>query len=62
MSCQRDAFNFYHQILTREKISVVVNFLSQVIFVFLLFFGMVMPRANEVETKGKKNDLRSKIN
>ena len=45
----------------REKISVVVNFLSQVISVFLLFFGMVM-HANEVETKGKKNDRRSKIN
>ena len=34
------------------KIYVVVNFLSQVIFVFLLFFGMVM-YANEVETKEK---------
>ena len=32
--------------------SVVVNFLSQVIFVFLLFLGMIM-YANEVETKGK---------
>ena len=31
---------------------VVVNFLSQVIFVFLLFWGMVM-YANEVETKEK---------
>ena len=31
---------------------VVVNFLSQVIFVFLLFLGMVM-YANEVETKEK---------
>ena len=31
----------------------VVNFLSQVIFVFLLFLGMVI-YANEVETKGKK--------
>ena len=29
---------------------VVVNFLSQVIFVFLLFLGMVM-YANEIETK-----------
>ena len=29
---------------------VVVNFLSQIIFVFLLFLGMVM-YANEVETK-----------
>ena len=31
---------------------VVVNFLSQVIFGFLLFLGMVM-YANEVETKEK---------
>ena len=31
-------------------IYVVVKFLIQVIFVFLLFFGMVM-YANEVETK-----------
>ena len=33
-------------------IYVVVNFLSQVIFVFLLILGMVM-YANEVETKEK---------
>ena len=32
--------------------NVVVNFLSLVIFVFLLFLGMLM-YANEVETKGK---------
>ena len=32
---------------------VVVNFLSQVIFVFLLFWGMVM-YADEVETKEKE--------
>ena len=31
---------------------VVVNFLSQVIFIFLLFLGMVI-YANEVETKEK---------
>ena len=31
-------------------VDVVVNFLSQVIFVFLLFLGMVMC-ANEAETK-----------
>ena len=31
-------------------IYVVVNFVSQVVFVFLLFLGMVM-YANEVETK-----------
>ena len=36
---------------------VVVNFLSPVIFVFLLFFGTVM-YANEVKTKKKKNFLR----
>ena len=34
------------------SVYVVVNFLSQVIFVFLLFLGMVM-YANEVETKEK---------
>ena len=34
------------------SIYVVVNFLSQVIFVFLLFLGMAM-YANEVETKEK---------
>ena len=33
-------------------IYVVVNFLSQVIFLFLLFLGMVM-YANGVETKEK---------
>ena len=32
--------------------NVVVNFLSQVIFIFLLFLGMLM-YANEVETKEK---------
>ena len=30
-----------------------VNFLSQVIFVFLLFWGMVM-YANDIETNGKQ--------
>ena len=35
------------------NVYVVVNFLSQVIFVFLLFLGMVM-YANEVETKEKQ--------
>ena len=35
-----------------NDVYVVVNFLSQVIFVFLLFLGMVM-YANEVETKEK---------
>ena len=35
------------------KIYVVVNFLSQVIFIFLLFLGMVI-YANEVETKEKE--------
>ena len=34
------------------SIYVVVNFLFQVIFVFLLFLGMVM-YANEIETKEK---------
>ena len=36
-----------------KLINVVVNFLSQIIFVFLLFLGMVM-FANEVETKEKE--------
>ena len=35
-----------------QYVHVVVNFLSQVIFVFLLFLGMVM-YANEIETKEK---------
>ena len=35
---------------------VVVNFLSQVIFVFLLLLGMVM-YANELKQKKKKNYL-----
>ena len=35
-----------------HHISFVVNFLSQVIVVFLLFLGMVM-YANEVETEEK---------
>ena len=34
-------------------VDVVVNFLSQVIFLFLLFLGMVM-YASEVETKEKE--------
>ena len=40
--CEQELYN----------VSVVVNFLSQVIFVFLLFLGMVM-YANKVETKEK---------
>ena len=36
----------------RLNVDVVVNFVSQVIFVFVLFLGMVMC-ANEVETKEK---------
>ena len=38
-------------------INVVVNFLTQVIFVFLLFLGVVI-YANEVETKENKNCQR----
>ena len=41
------------QIHPNRKVYVVVNFLSQVIFVFLLFLGTVM-YANEVETKEKQ--------
>ena len=48
----------FHQIKLKKGIIstnlyVVVNFLSQVIFVFLLFWVMVM-YANEVETKEKE--------
>ena len=38
--------------LKKGNVYVVVNFLFQVIFVFLLFLGMVM-YADEVETKEK---------
>ena len=41
---------------------VVVNFLSQVIFVFLLFLVMLMS-ANEVETKEKQKlpEIKNKL-
>ena len=39
-------------VLWQLDVSVVVNFLSQVMFVFLLSLGMVI-YANEVETKEK---------
>ena len=39
--------------MTQSNIYVVVNFLFQVIFLFLLFLGMVI-YANEVETKEKE--------
>ena len=39
---------------------VVLNFLSQLIFVFPLFLGMVM-YANEFETKGKKTATDTSI-
>ena len=42
----------YGNKIVTVEIYVVVNFLSQVIFVSLLFLGMVM-YANEVETKEK---------
>ena len=45
------------QIHPNLKVYVVVNFLSQVIFVFLLFLGMVM-YANELKQKKSKNYLR----
>ena len=41
--------------------NVVVNFLSLVIFVFLLFLGMLM-YANKVDTKEKEKLLKIKIN
>ena len=40
-------------LFTVNNVDVVVNFLFQVIFLFLLFLGMVM-YANEVETKEKE--------
>ena len=40
--------------LTKASVYVVVNLLSQVIFDFLSFLGMVM-YANEAEQKKKKN-------
>ena len=43
------AFDHIYMLIL-HNIYVVVNFLSQVIFMFPLFFGMVM-YANEVETK-----------
>ena len=57
-----DFFSFAAIIKTKlnHNIYVVVNFLSQVIFVFLLFLGMVM-YANEVETKDKQNHLGQKL-
>ena len=42
-------FNFD---IVLKNVDVVVNFLFQVIFIFLLFLGMVI-YANEVETKEK---------
>ena len=39
---------------------VVVNFLSQVIFVFRSFLGMVM-YANEDETKRDKREIKNKL-
>ena len=39
-----------NRLLVLVNAYVVVNFLSQVIFLFLLFLGMVM-HANKVETK-----------
>ena len=44
-----------------HNIHVVANFLSQVIFVFLLFLVMVM-YANEVEIKEKEKLPEIKIN
>ena len=47
--------------LTKASVYVVVNFLSQVIFDFLSFLGMVM-YANEVETKEKEKLIDVKKN
>ena len=54
-NCKKKEFGQYPTILTScfvNNVYVVVNFLCQVIFVFLLFLGMVM-YANEIETKEK---------
>ena len=48
-------------LICKISVYVVVNFLLQVIFVFLLFLGMVM-YANEVETKEKQKLPEIKIN
>ena len=51
MTCDiKGTAEFHFGPTTFSGVYVVVNFLSQVIFVFLLFLGMVM-HANEVETK-----------
>ena len=48
------------------SVYVVVNFLSQVIFVFLLFLGMVMYPVcyslMKLKQRKNKNNLREKIN
>ena len=46
------SLNQYTSRFLPVNIYVVVNFLFQVIFIFLLFLGMVI-YANEVETKEK---------
>ena len=46
--------------LSKASVYVVVNFLSQVIFDFLSFLGMVM-YANEAETK-EKEKLKKNFN
>ena len=46
-------FNSFNCSKTRKYVYVVVNFLSQVIFIFLLFLGMVI-YANEFETMEKQ--------
>jgi len=40
----------------------IVNFLSQVIFVFLLFLGIEMYTIMQLKRKKNKNYLRQKIN
>ena len=48
---------FFSTSLGLPNVNVVVDFLFQVIFVFLLFWGMVI-NANEHETKENNNYLR----
>ena len=50
--CQSNR-TFKYFVETTSCVYVVVNFLSQLVFIFVLFWGMVM-YANEFETKEKQ--------
>ena len=53
MSLKQKEIKFEPRIKLNHNIYVVVNFLSQLIFIFLLFWGMVM-YADEFQTKEKQ--------